>query len=52
MFEILEILDDHINDLMEMINEENDQALSQEVRAKLLLLKTEVEDQLSSAYDK
>ena len=50
--DILEIIDDHINSILEMINEENDQALSQETRAKLMLMKSEIEEQLGSAYDK
>ena len=50
--DILEIIDDHINSILEMINEENDQALSQETRSKLMLMKSEIEEQLESAYDK
>jgi hypothetical protein len=50
--DILEIIDDHINSILEMINEENDQSLSQETRAKLMLMKSEIEEQLGSAYDK
>lgn len=49
---ILEIIDDHINSILEMINEENDQALAQETRAKLMLMKSEIEEQLESAYNK
>ena len=49
---ILEIIDDHINSILEMINEENDKALAQETRAKLMLMKSEIEEQLESAYNK
>jgi|TARA_Y100000033_G_scaffold36567_1_gene35422 hypothetical protein len=49
--EILEILDDHINNIMEMINEENDKDLSQEMRSQLMLMKGQIEEQLGSTYD-
>ena len=50
--DILEILDEHINNIMEMINEENDKDLSQEMRSQLMFMKGQIEEQLGSAYDK
>ena len=50
--EILEILDEHINNIMEMINEENDKDLSQEMRSQLMFMKGQIEEQLESAYEK
>ena len=46
--EILEILDDHINNIMEMINEENDKDLSQEMRSQLMFMKRQIEKQLNT----
>ena len=48
--DILEILDDHINHIMESINEEKNQSLSQDVRAKFNSMRAELEEQLESAY--
>ena len=50
--DILEILDEHINNIMEMINEENDKDLSQEMRSQLMFMKSQIEEQLGSAYEK
>ena len=49
--DILEILDEHINDMMEMINEENDKDLSQEMRSQLKRMKNQIEEQLGSVYE-
>ena len=49
--DILEILDEHINDMMEMINEENDKDLSQEMRSQLKRMKNQIEEQLGSTYE-
>ena len=46
--DILEIIDNHISNIMEMINEENDKDLSQETRSQLMLMKSQIEEQLGS----
>lgn len=50
--DILEIIDEHINVIIEMINEENDKALSQETKAMLVIMRSHVEEQLESTYNK
>jgi len=37
---------------MEMINEENDKDLSQETRSQLMFMKSQIDEQLGSAYKK